>query len=46
MGTSEVQAVFDLLYAFRDNSPGSRECTCRRAWTSSTRTGRRRRRRL
>ena len=46
MGTSEVQAVFDLLYASVMTCPGSRECACHQAWTRSSRTGGRRRRRL
>ena len=41
MGTSDVQAVFDLLYAFRDHVSrvtGVR-MPIRRAWTRSTRRG-------
>ena len=46
MGTSDLQAVFDLLSPSVMTCPGSRECACHQAWTRNTRTGRRKRRRL
>ena len=46
MGTAEVQAVFDLLYALRDEVSRVTGVACHRAWTRSTRMDKRRRRHL
>ena len=41
MGTPEVQAVFDVLYAFRDDVSRVTGCACRRSWTRRIRMDRR-----